>query len=260
MKMSIRKPAVAGKFYPGEKKVLEEMIETLLLSAKKYEIKKPKIGIVPHAGYVFSGRTAAHFYKAIEDFSYENIILIGPAHFYPIENAIASSFSFWQTPLGKVPVEKEINRYLGLPVLDPPFVPEHSLEVQLPFLQYVYQNKNLKIFPIHINEYSLEFAKKLLDFVEKNYYDSLILISSDLSHYFPEDQAVHIDKHSLKIILKKEIGKISEIDACGQAGIGVGLYLAYHLDLTPKLLFYDTSASAFGDTSAVVGYASIGFY
>lgn len=258
--MRARLPAVAGKFYPQDRQKLEEMIESFLISAKVPEIKKPRIGIVPHAGYIFSGKTAGHLYKAIEKHHYENIILIGPAHFYSIKSPITANFSFWKTPLGEVGVEKDLNKYLDLDIFGEPFLLEHSLEVQLPFLQYIYQNYDLKIFPIHINDYDLSFAKKMVDFVEKNYFDSLILISSDLSHYFPEDTAVHIDKHSLSIILKKDVGRISEIDACGQAGIGVGVYLAYHLDLTPKLLFYDTSASAFGDVSEVVGYASVVFY
>ncbi len=253
-----RRAAVAGKFYPDNQDKLKEMIESFIVLAKDYEVEKPKIAVVPHAGYVFSGRTAAAVYKVLEKFDYEIIFLLGPAHYFPLEEPVTSSFSFWETPLGKVEVDKGPNEFLKLEVDDRPFLPEHSLEVQLPFLQFVYSSP--RIFPIHINEHDEEFAGRLLDLVEKNYYDALFLISSDLSHYFPEEEAVHIDKHSIKIMLEKDLGRVSEIDACGQAAIATGLYLAKHLELSSKLLFYDTSASAFGETSEVVGYVGMVYY
>ena len=256
----IRKPAVAGKFYPKDKKELEGKIENFLSFAKVVEVEKPRVAIVPHAGYVFSGRTAASVYKVLENFDYEIVFLLGPAHYFPLEKPITSSFSFWETSLGKVEVDKSPNEFLKLKIEDRPFLPEHSLEVQLPFLQFVYRHKNLRIFPIHINEYDESFAEKLLDLVEKDYYDALFLISSDLSHYFPEEEAVHIDKSSIKIMLEKDLSRAFEIDACGQAAIATSLYLAKHLELSSKLLFYDTSASAFGETSEVVGYVGMVYY
>lgn len=251
----IRKPAVAGSFYPkkgGELRVaLAQYLDNVTYNFSLF--KKPKIVIVPHAGYIYSGQTAAYAYRLIGKFSYKEIILIGPAHFYPIAKQVTADFALWETPLGKITVDNSLNRKLHLEVCNYAFRDEHSLEVQLPFLQFIYAN-DFCFYPILINEYKEEFSQKLASCESKN---TLFIVSSDLSHYFPQAEAEGEDKKTIASTLNQKLD--GKIDACGKAGIQAAISLAQNFGLDGQLLHYDTSATTSGDISSVVGYAAISF-
>lgn len=254
----IRKPATAGSFYPkkgGElRTVLAQYLGNVTYnSVNSVLFTKPKIIIVPHAGYVYSGQTAAYAYRLLEKFRYEEIILIGPAHFYQLLNPVTADFAAWETPLGKISVDNSLNRKLHLEVCNYAFAKEHSLEVQLPFLQFIYHN-DFCFYPILINAYEKEFSQKLASYDNQN---TLFIVSSDLSHYYPQTEANFLDKKTIASILNRKPKE--EIDACGQAGIQAAISLAQNFGLSGQLLHYDTSATASGDISSVVGYAAITF-
>lgn len=257
----IRKPTVAGTFYPEKDSILEEVVSKFLSRAtqKISTHKKPKIIIVPHAGFIYSGQTAAFAYVQVMQFTYKQIIIIGPAHFYPIEGPVTSDFDAWDTPLGRVEVDKNLNQHFGLPILNDAFLKEHSIEVQLPFLQIIYSR--FAFFPIFINSFinnfNHEFVRKLVNVGREN---TLFIISTDLSHYYPETRAQQTDRKTIELIINKKVDKTNLIDACGQAAILTAMNLASFLNLTGELLYYDTSATASDDETSVVGYAAIGFF
>jgi len=252
----IRPPAVAGTFYPQKDFALKKAIGKFLsfVTPKISTLKKPKIIIVPHAGYLYSGQTAAFAYALIKHFRYKQIIIIGPAHFYPIKSPVTADFDAWETPIGKINVDKNLNWVLRLPILNDAFLKEHSLEVQLPFLKMIYPR--FTFFPILTNSFNHEFARKLSIVAKEN---TLFIISTDLSHYYPELTAREKDKKTIDLIINKKIEKTSFIDACGQAAVVTAMNLASFFNLTGKLLSYDTSATASADETSVVGYASICF-
>lgn len=254
--MNTRIPAAAGAFYPQEAPELKAQVQILLdhIPTVRLPQPKPRIIIVPHAGYEFSGQTAAYAYARLGHFSYQKIILMGPAHFYQIGEAVTANFDDWKTPLGRVAVNKELNKKLRLPVVNAAFTDEHSLEVQLPFLQTIYPK--FRFFPILLNDYQEELATNITSLLD---HKSLLLVSSDLSHYLPREGAEAKDKATLSVILKKNLALIEKVDACGQAAIATAIRLARRLGLTGKLLYYDTSATASREYRAVVGYAAISF-
>lgn len=256
MNCSQKPEAVAGIFYPKQRKELELLIKNYFKEVKinLENFSKPKIIIVPHAGYIYSGKIAAHAYALIKKFKYQNFILLGPSHFYPIDFPITCNFSWWKTPLGKAKVALNLNETLELKILNEAFQSEHSLEVQLPFLKICFSQ--FSFFPILINHFDKNLAKKLKTLVEKG---SLLIISSDLSHYLTQEEAEKVDKKTIEIILSKKINNLEKIDACGQGGIGVAMEIAKELNLKGKLLAYDTSFSASLNNLSVVGYCSLVF-
>jgi len=257
--MAVRLAAVAGQFYPEDPRELKETIQEFFEQQPKdlFIPKKIKALIVPHAGYIYSGPVAAAAYQALRlsQFQPKNIILIGPSHHFPISDFVTSSAEQWSTPLGKVPVAK-INQN-EWPIYDLAFVPEHSLEVQLPFLQSILSD--FQILPILINniERSKALAEKIKPLLDEK---TLIIASSDLSHYNPLEVAEKIDAQTQKIILQLKTEETENIDACGAAGILTLMHLAKDLHWERKLLSYATSYNASGERSEVVGYGSFVFY
>lgn len=256
----------AGSFYPEKAGDIKTFIEKAFKEATPNEShkKKPKIIIVPHAGYVYSGSVAAYAYKAISRFNYTNILLLGPSHYVLASNQILTcTYKNFEIPLGNIATFKPEN----LPSLfkdnDNAHAVEHSLEVQLPFLKYLY--KNCKIFPQLINEGDEKFLTSIGDF-EAQYLnssvDNLLIISSDLSHYHSYDEAQNIDQKTIEaILLLDEKGLKNSGEACGLIPILIGLKIAKKLKLKPVLLRVANS----GDTTSsftvpAVGYAAILFY
>lgn len=257
---NIRKPAVAGSFYPDNKEELISQLKEYFEKTKNIIIDgKIKALIVPHAGYIYCGQTAAWGYRQLSNaFSNPHVVLIGPSHHYPFTGLASSSTNFWQTPLGRVrhiPIKKQT----GLISTNENFhTLEHSLEVQIPFLQHVYNNFSISCFLTGDNPN----PDKVSEYFLKNYSPSIFIISSDLSHYLPEEIAKIKDKKTIEAILKmdKEYFLSEENTACGMMGILILMAMAKKNKWQSKLLYYDTSATALGDESAVVGYAAIGFY
>jgi len=257
--MNIRPPVVAGQFYPEDPRELKETIQEFLDQQPKdlFIPQKIRALVVPHAGYIYSGPVAAAAYQTLRlsRFEPQKIVLIGPSHHFPIADYITSSFDQWKTPLGKVPQIKVTQNEWT--VFDLAFMPEHSLEVQLPFLQTILSN--FEIFPILINNISLSetLARKIKSLLDEK---TLIIVSSDLSHYNPLAVAQKIDQETQEIILQLKTAEAESIDACGAAGILTLMHLAKDLQWQRKLISYATSYDSSNYKDEVVGYGSFLFY
>jgi AmmeMemoRadiSam system protein B len=258
---NLRKPAVAGSFYPGSEDTLRHTIKDFLEKVslpKNIPFTDIKAAIVPHAGYFYSGLTATFAYKTLsKKKNLSHFILLGPSHFSLFTGACQDPADFWETPLGKVKV-KHLPEEPPIITNSEPHLKEHCLEVQLPFLQLIF--KTFSITPIVISENCdyLKLAKVIKPLLNKN---SFLIISSDLSHYYPQNMAKQIDKATLRKIKKLDakLLKSRKYEACGKPAILTTIELAKLLEWKPKLLHYETSQAASGDQSRVVGYASIIF-
>jgi MEMO1 family protein len=255
----VRKPAVAGAFYPGDKKTLLNTIGKFLKCAKSFEIKNLKGLIVPHAGYVFSGQTAAIAFKYFENLPLKkrNIFLIGAAHRFPIFASVGN-YDYYETPLGKVLVSKKICKEIlknkNFEFIEQAHQSEHSLEVQIPFLQKIF-NDNFEIIPILAGAISED---ALFQVLEKYFLDddNLFVFSTDMSHFLPQEKAEKTDKNSIDIIVRKNISKKDEIDACGKIPVTASMLLAEKYGFNINLLNYTHSGKIIEDRDSVVGYAS----
>ena len=272
----IRKPAVAGSFYPGEKDQLNSQLDNFLQQAKTVsQLGNLKILIVPHAGIIFSGRTAAWGFKQIEGKDYRRIILLGASHTAWFDHAAVFSKGTWETPLGKVNVDED----LVSQILDKqekivsdlnPHWQEHDLEVEVIFLQKVL--KNFKIVPILISDQNNQLIESLANKIKGNLDEqTLLVISSDLSHYPDYQTANKVDSQTIQSILsgRKKVFEQTiqsfetlnypglETAACGYQTIRVGLKIGEELHLKWKKIFYENSGDVSGDRSRVVGYTSI---
>ncbi len=242
----------AGSFYPKDETELKKMINSFLKN--KFDSKKIngklKALIVPHAGYIYSGIVAGIGYSLLKESKKENIILFGPSHYAYLEGAFGFSGT-WITPLGKTKINSA-----DLPIIlnDK----EHSLEVQLPFLETVISSSKLTITPILYGDISSEELADIIN-TEKNE-DSVLVASSDLSHYLSYDIAKKTDSNTIKLILDLDFEKFNlEADACGKIGIGALIILAKKNNWKPILLDYKNSGDTKGDKNSVVGYTSIAF-
>ena len=251
--MSVRAPVFAGSFYPADKKVLSEVINDFLLQAggikNVYKNAHVRALIVPHAGYVYSGATAAFSYNLLRNAKPKKIVLFGPSHYAYFRGALGFSWE-WQTPLGK---QRVLSKGLNVLTSDK----EHSLEVQLPFLQTVLSK--FDFVPIIFGEISSQkLAQRIEEFLSS---DTVLIASSDLSHYFSYDKATRVDKATINSVLLLDLNEFESIgDACGKTGIGALIILARKNNWKCVLLDYKNSGDTAGDKSRVVGYCAIAFF
>lgn len=272
----IRKPCVSGQFYPSDKIELEKDIKTYLNLAKVSEIKDKIIGVIsPHAGYPYSGKVAAHSYKVIKDLEVNTIILLGPSHQASFTGFALYGDGSWQTPLGEVMIDEEIAKELKERC---PYVKdlkeahnyEHSLEVQIPFLQVIY--KDFKIVPIMAlfpkYEECENLAKAISEVIKNSKKKIIFLVSSDLYHGYSYQECVRTDKQTLNYIEKMEPKVFyeallrEEIQACGGFPILIGILIAKNLSPKAKAitLNYTNSNDVMGiKTGYCVGYGSVVF-
>lgn len=259
----IRLPAAAGSFYPGNKTELSQMINDFLNQvADQSATTTPRILIVPHAGYIYSGGVAAYGFKQLVGKDIKKAIIIGPSHHFPVSGLFLSGANRWQTPLGLVnlaSINSELAKENNFVINEEVHQSEHALELEVPFLQTVLPN--IEIIPIVVGQLN---AKARADFVLtlNRYLDSqtVLIVSVDLSHYHPYDEARKLDGQSIDHILNlADNGILSdEIDA--PWAVATVLELARQNNWPPKLLKYANSGDVTGDKSAVVGYAAVGFY
>ena len=270
----IKKPVVSGAFYPDSAKILAERIKQFLDWA---EIKKSDkdilVLILPHAGYDYSGSVAAYGYKAIKDKPIRTVIIIGPSHFEYFDGISVYPQGVWQTPLGNVPIDKElaeklIQNYPKISFYEPAFAREHSLEVQVPFLQIVLDN--FEIVPIVTGKLSYEncqiLSQALLE-VTQDRKDILIVASTDMSHYRSYDEANRIDNltiEELKTLNPESLySKLvtEECELCGAAAVITSLLYARSKGSDGiEILKYANSGDICGDKRRVVGYLSAAIY
>lgn len=259
----VRMPAVSGLFYTSEAKILEREIATYLASAAKpsaeMELPFPKALIVPHAGYIYSGVVAAAAYNAIKFSLVSRIVLLGPSHKAPLKGVALSSAAYFRTPFGDVKTDQsDFETLLALPhveVNDQAHIHEHSLEVQIPFLQTVLGR--FELLPAVVGVADSADTALFLDQVWGGD-ETLIIVSSDLSHYHPYQEAFLLDRDTGDKILRFEIDIHGE-EACGCYAINGLLYTAKRRGLKAKLLAMASSGDTAGDKDRVVGYGAYAF-
>jgi AmmeMemoRadiSam system protein B len=259
---AIRRPAVAGSFYPADPDELRALVEGYLRSAGDPAGPPPKAIIAPHAGFIYSGPIAATAYARLRPGrdTLRRVVLMGPSHRVPFHGLAVTSAEAYVTPLGSIPVDREaVDRLLALPdvgILDAAHVPEHSLEVHLPFLQLVLDRFTL--VPIVAGQATPQAVASVLDAVWGGP-ETVIVISSDLSHYLEYDRARALDDRTRQAIETLNPAAIGHDQACGRVPISGLLTLAKTRHLSVETLDVRNSGDTAGPRSGVVGYGAWAF-
>jgi len=255
----VRSAAVAGSFYPGTPQALEEEVDDLLAEAIPRE-GRPKALVAPHAGYCYSGPIAASAYAQLRDPLPNRVVLIGPAHHEPILGLALPGAEALDTPLGRVPVDlaavEELLKLSCVGSSRSAHALEHSLEVHLPFLQRVLPP--FTIIPLLIGRASTEEVALVIDSLWGGE-ETLVIVSTDLSHYLPYRLAQATDAETAQAILEGR-PEISSPCACGAPGLRGLLQVARRRRLTITQLDLRNSGDTSGDKSRVVGYGAFAFY
>lgn len=254
----IRKPAVAGQFYSGNAGELSATVTTLLEEAQDRDTPAPKALIVPHAGYIYSGPVAASAYARLQPYrdQYQRVILLGPCHRTPVHGLALCSADAYRMPMGDVPLDQSAVASLDIPgvdVFDAAHQDEHSLEVHLPFLQAVLGD--FSVVPIVVGDAPPELVSQVLDALWGGP-ETLIVVSSDLSHYLKYDEARAIDAVTCKAIEEFDAGQINHDMACGATPVAGLLIAAKQRGMTVTTLDLRNSADTAGDGTFVVGYGA----
>ncbi len=278
----VRAAAVAGLFYPSDGQALSKAVDGLLDRAPGHYIPRLKGLVCPHAGYAYSGRTAAAAYKLLAGRDIQTVIIMGPSHYAIFQGASIPNANAFRTPLGLVPVSEKSKALSSVspfvleprcPVERPPFwqqspkpapepgqdTPEtweHSVEVQLPFLQR--SLKDFKILPILFGDTSPDEAARALTAVIDD--KTIIVASSDLSHYHPYDVAKELDGRCVKAICDLDIEQVKTQEACGKLPILTLMRLAWLKGWKARLLDCRNSGDVTGEKDRVVGYTAVAFY
>ncbi len=259
---TVRLPAVAGRFYPADPDELRSLIKTLLAQAAPATGPAPKAIIAPHAGYMYSGPIAGSAYAQFlsgRDFI-QRIVLLGPSHCVAFDGLATSSAEAFATPLGVVPLDLEaIREVRSLPQiqqLDEAHAQEHSLEVQLPFLQTVLGRFTL--VPLAVGDAMPEDVAEVLDALWDGP-ETRIVISSDLSHYHDLQTARRLDRATAKAIEALRPNGVGDEGACGRIPIRGLLKTARRRRLRARTLDLRTSGDTAGPRDQVVGYGAFTF-
>lgn len=255
---SIRKPAVAGMFYSDDAQQLRDDVSTYL-GEHELQHYHPKALIVPHAGYIYSGSIAAHAYKQLESFrnKISKVILLGPSHRVAFRGLALPECGSFKTPLGVIPIDQSnISKLIKLPDVmkaDKAHAHEHSLEVHLPFLQTVLSEFTLT--PIVVGDTKPEIVAQALQQVWGGD-ESLIVISSDLSHYLSYDEACSVDTDTCHAIEHMDFEKLDYDSACGRMPVSGLLYLAKQKHMKIHTIDLRNSGDTAGSRDRVVGYGA----
>jgi AmmeMemoRadiSam system protein B len=260
--VKVRRPAVAGQFYAGHAAQLRAEVAELLASAPAYCAASPKARIkaliVPHAGYVYSGRVAATAFAPLRDHAaIERVVVIGPAHYVPVRGIAIPTADAFETPLGRLPVDhaalaaiSDMSFVIGA---DDPHAPEHALEVELPFLQALL--RRFAVVPLLVGDVApinvADVLRRLWGGPE-----TLIVVSSDLSHYHDYDTARRLDAATADAIERHDWGHLGPNDACGFLPIAGLLIEAARRGLRAQRLSLCNSGDAAGGRDRVVGYGA----
>jgi hypothetical protein len=264
----MRRPAVAGQFYPLHPQRLLEELKAAFSGAYGGEPLPMRGAVVPHAGYIYSGAVAAEVYGRLPE--RETFVLIGPNH-HGLGLPVALSRDSWMTPLGTVESDVELADALAgsiLEVDESAHLYEHSLEVQIPFLQARFSG--FKILPIAMGlqdeETAVEVGEAVGEAAKSLDRDCTIIASSDFTHYEPQEEARRKDAQAIEAILRMDVPSVyravygQNLTACGYGPIAATITAARILGAeTGKLLRYSTSGDVLGDYSQVVGYGAIAF-
>ncbi|MCE1253095.1 MAG: AmmeMemoRadiSam system protein B [Anaerolineae bacterium] len=269
----LRPSPIAGLWYSHHPAQLKKQIKTFINQAELPDLNGEVMGIIaPHAGYRYSGRTAGYAFKCVEGLSPELVVVISPLHNYHPAPYLTSKHSAYQTPLGAVEIDHqalaELDEALeadnGLPLEKIAHDKEHSLEIELPFLQCSLQGP-FQLLPVMVRHQTAEIAQRLGKALAKilNSRRFLLVASTDLSHFYPENQAQLLDHEMLRQISTFNPDAVIETElrgkgfACGIAAVASVLWASRRLGATSvKLLHHSTSSEETGDLSSVVGYGA----
>ena len=257
--MNVREPAVAGSFYPADGGDLNKLLDACWQGRKSLAVPPPKALIAPHAGYVYSGPIAATAYATLEPLrgKVTRVVLLGPSHRYPLHGFAVPEADAWHTPLGDVPLHRGV---LDLLAQRPDVVrsdrihaPEHSLEVHVPFLQRALGTFDL--VPVLVGGISPQQGADLLDAVWGGA-ETLVVISSDLSHYHDLATARRLDAATSHVIEAQDAAAVQEAEACGAMPVSALLAVARRRGLKVQTVDLRTSADTAGRPEQVVGYGA----
>ncbi|MFP8879954.1 MAG: AmmeMemoRadiSam system protein B [Myxococcota bacterium] len=262
--MKIRHPAVAGLFYPDGRAELERSVADYLAAASvdPPETPAPKALIVPHAGFVYSGPVAASAYARIARLRgvVTRVVLLGPSHRAPLRGLAASSADAFATPLGDVRLDRDaIEQILAFPqvrLFDAAHDAEHSLEVQLPFLQYILGD--FLLVPLSVGDAEPEQVSEVIEALWGGA-ETQIVVSSDLSHYYPYETARARDAATSRAIEALDGGGLDYESACGRVPTRGLLLAARRHGLSARTVDLRNSGDTAGGKSEVVGYGSYVF-
>ena len=258
----IRQPAVAGTFYPADPQQLREMVDGYLREAASRigdEADVPKALIAPHAGYIYSGPVAASAYARLLPARdrIKRVVLLGPSHRVPFRGIATSSATHFQTPLGSIPLDRtrieQIEKFPQVVRLDEAHTYEHSLEVHLPFLQEVLDSFTL--VPLVVGEASPQQVSEVIEALWDGP-ETLIVISSDLSHYHDYETARRLDSATSRAIESLQPEAIQYEDACGRNPVNGLLELARRHGLHARTVDLRNSGDTAGPRDQVVGYGA----
>jgi hypothetical protein len=259
-KSRMRPPAVAGIFYPENANELRRDVTRYIdaCAACATGVAPPKALIVPHAGYRYSGPVAGFAYRRLRDWAagIRHVLMIGPSHRVPLRGLAVPSADVFTTPLGNVPIDvagRERLCKLGLvSIADAAHAAEHSLEVQLPFLQVVLDD--FDILPVAVGFAAVEQVAQVLE-AGWGGPETLVLVSSDLSHYHTWSEARQLDTGTTRAIIERR-SDVGDDQACGATAINGLMQVARRRGLVVELLDQRNSGDTAGDRSRVVGYGS----
>lgn len=267
----IRAAVVSGQFYSEDPRALKDQILQYLSQAPSQPDARVRALIVPHAGYDYSGRIAAEAYKKVEGRKFDRVVVIAFLHRMFLRGVLVDDVAAYETPLGRVPVDRELVREIQAfhPLFRnaaPGRIEEHSLEVQIPFLQETVPN--LRIVPIYIGVQDITTVTVLVEALVKTLAgrSALVVATTDLSHFHPYEVAVRKDK---ALIASFEEGNAEAIydaytkekaEACGMGPVLTAILLARKMGWAgPRLIRYANSGDVTGDKHSVVGYAAMEF-
>lgn len=255
---AIRRPAVAGQFYPGESQHLRSQVTGYIAgAATEVAGRSPKAIIAPHAGYIYSGPVAgsAYAHLATAGPAVRRVILLGPSHWVHIPGLAASSAEAFATPLGTIPIDRDAqDRVLAfeqVQIADQAHVREHCLEVQLPFLQVIFDD--FTVVPLTVGTAS---PAEVAEVIEELWgaEETVVVISSDLSHYNDYRTAVEIDRATSEAI--EALRSVGEGQACGRWAINGLLQFARQRGMTARTVDLRNSGDTAGPRDRVVGYGA----
>lgn len=267
----IRRAVVSGQFYPEDPRALEGQIRRFLSAAQSRVDARVRALVVPHAGYDYSGPVAAEAYRLVEGRKFDCVVVIAFLHRMLLQGVLVDDVAFYETPLGRVPVDRELAREIQMihPLLRsaaPGRIEEHSLEVQIPFLQETIPE--LRIVPLYIGAQDITNVTVLSEALAKTLAgrNALVVATTDLSHFHSYEVACRKDKALVALFEEGNAEAIyeayakEEAEACGMGPVLTSILLARKMGWAgPRLIRYANSGDITGDKQSVVGYAAMAF-
>ncbi len=270
---NVRPSPIAGRWYPADKELLAESVDEYIQSAVLPEIEGEVIGVVaPHAGHLYSGPIAGYAFAALRGLKPEVVVIVSPMHYPYQQPFLTSAHASYQTPLGIVDIDQKLIRSihthleteLGLELTPVSNDQEHSLEIELPFLQRVL-GERFQLAPIMVREHNLRIIRAFGSILAKNLRGKkfILVASTDLSHFYPQEQARTFDTEILRRLKAFDPEMVLRAEdegkgfACGRSAVATVMWAARELGANHvQILHYGTSGDVTGDYSQVVGYGA----